>query len=52
MLKTVYDKLVTKFNAIDIKIPITSGLVTKTQYKSGRQGFEKKIKDIDKKDTQ
>ena len=30
--KTVYDKLVTRVNAIDSKIPNTSGLVTKTQY--------------------
>ena len=29
--KTVYDKLIIKFNAIDTKIIITSGLVTKTQ---------------------
>ena len=28
--KTVYIKLVTKVNAIDTKIPSTSGLVTKT----------------------
>ena len=28
--KTVYDKLIIKFNAIDAKITITSGLVTKT----------------------
>ena len=30
--KTLYDKLVTKFNAIDTKIAITSGIVTRTQY--------------------
>ena len=30
--KTVYDKLVTKINAIDTKIPSTSGLVFKTQH--------------------
>ena len=29
--KTVYDKLVTKVNVIDIKIPSTSILVTKAQ---------------------
>ena len=29
--KTVYDKLIIKFNAIDTKITITSGLVTKTE---------------------
>ena len=30
--KTLYDKLVTKFNAIDTKIAITSGIVTRTQH--------------------
>ena len=35
--KTVYDKLVTKFNAID-----TSKFVLKTQYKNDKSGFEKK----------
>ena len=29
--KTVYDKLIIKFNAIDTEITITSGLVTKTE---------------------
>ena len=38
-----YDKLVIKFNVIDTKIPCTSGLVTKTQYDSDKQGLEKKI---------
>ena len=32
--KTLYDKLVTKFNAIDTKIAITSGIVTRTQHYS------------------
>ena len=41
--KTVYDKLVTKVNAIDTKIPITSGIVTRTQYDSDKQGPEKNI---------
>ena len=44
--KTEHDKLVTKINAFDTKIPSTSGLVTKTQYDSGKQGPEKKIGDI------
>ena len=38
-----------KVNAIDTKIPSTSGLVTKTQYDSDKQGLEKKIEDVDKK---
>ena len=36
-LKTVYDKFVTKFNAID-----TSKFVLKTQYKNDKSGFENK----------
>ena len=44
--KTEQDKLVTKINAFDTKIPSTSGLVTKIQYDSGKQGLEKKIGDI------
>ena len=30
--KVLYEKLVTRVNAIDTKIPNTSGLVTKTQH--------------------
>ena len=37
--KTVHNKLVIKVNAINTKIPNTSGLVAKTQYKSGNQGL-------------
>ena len=40
--KTVYDKLVTKVNGIDTKIPTTSGLVNKTQYVLNKQDLEKK----------
>ena len=47
--KTVYDKLVTKINAIDTKIPSTIGLFTETQYYSNSQGLAKRIADIDKK---
>ena len=36
-------------NTIDTKIPSTSGLVTKTRYDSGKQGLEKKIKNVGKK---
>ena len=37
IVKKLYDKLVTKVNAITIKIPSTSGLVFKTQYDSDNQ---------------
>ena len=32
-----------------IKIPDTTGLATKVQYDLGKQGLQKKIKDVDKK---
>ena len=47
--KAMYDKLVTKFNAIDSMISSVNGVVTKTQYDSNKQGFERKIEDADKK---
>ena len=34
--KTVYGKLVTKVNAIDTKIPSSSGFVTKTKHYLGK----------------
>ena len=43
----MYDELVIKVNAIDTKILGTSGIVTKTQYNSDKDGLEKKIKDVD-----
>ena len=42
--KTVYDKLVTKVNAID-----TGGFVLKIQYDTDKSGLEKKISGADKK---
>ena len=45
----MYGKLVTGFNAINARIPNTSGLVTKTQYNSDKQRFEKNIEDVDEK---
>ena len=47
--KTVYDKLVMKINAIDIKIPSNNWLVTKTHDDSVKQCLEKRIKDVNKK---
>ena len=35
----VYDKLVIIVNTIDNKIPIISGLVSKTHYDSDKQGY-------------
>ena len=49
MSKKLYDKLVTKINAIDTKIPSTIGLFTETQYYSDNQGLAKMIEDIGKK---
>ena len=48
--KKLLDKSVTKFNAVDTKIPITRGLVTKTHYKTVGQSLEK-IEDVDNKGT-
>ena len=45
--KAVYYKLVAKVNAI--KVPSTSGLVSKTQYDSNKQDPEKKIENVKKK---
>ena len=42
--KTVYDKLVTKVNAVD-----TSRFVLKTQYNTDKSGIKKQIDDADKK---
>ena len=47
--RTVYDKLVTKINAINTKIPSTSAIVTKIQCHSDKQGLQNKIEDADKK---
>ena len=47
--KILYDLLVTKVDAFDTKIPSISGLVTKMQYDSDKQGFEKKIVHVDEK---
>ena len=47
--ETIYDKLVTKVNAIDTEISSTGGLVFKAQYDSGKQNLEKKIEDVNQK---
>ena len=41
--------MVTKVNAIDNKIPSTSGLVTKIQFDSDKLGLVKQLEDVDKK---
>lgn len=47
--KAIHDKLVTKLNFINTKIPSTSTLVTKTNYDLEKQGLENKIEHVDKK---
>ena len=47
--ETIYDKLVTKVDAIDTEISSTGRLVFKTQYDSGKQNLEKKIEDVNQK---
>ena len=42
-------QLIVRFNSIDRRILITSGLVTKSQYESYKNVLEKKIEDFDKK---
>ena len=42
------NQLVTKFSFIDAKIPFTRGLVNKTKHTLDKQGFEKKMEDVDK----
>ena len=42
-------QLIVRFNSIDRKILITSGLVTKSQYESYKNVLEKKIEDKNKK---
>ena len=49
IVKKLYNQLVTNANAINTKIPSTSGLFTKTKYDSDKQGLEKIIEDVDKK---
>lgn len=49
--KPVFDELVNKVNAIDIKILSTSGLATNIKYDWNKQGIEEKIEDVDKNIT-
>ena len=46
--KLVYVKLVTEVNSVDLKIPITSGLITKIQCDLEKQNLGKNIKYFDK----
>ena len=45
--KTVCDKLIVKFNAIDAKVPGTSRLITKTPYDSDQRNLQKEIDYVD-----
>ena len=47
----MFDKLVTKVNAIDIEAPSTSGLVSKKQYDLDKQKLGKGLMTLIKKDT-
>ena len=49
VVKRLFDKLVTKVNTIDTKLPSTRGLVSKPQYDSDKQGLEKEIEDVNRK---
>ena len=49
LLKIVFNKLITKVNAIGTKVPNNGELDSKTQYDSEKHNLEKKIDDIGKK---
>ena len=49
--KSVYDQLLIKVDPVGAKIPRTSRLVTETQHDLDKQGFERRIDDVDKKIT-
>ena len=48
VVKKLYDKLFTRVNTIDTKIPSANELVTKAQYDLNEQGLEK-AENVDKK---
>ena len=48
--KTRFNKLKTKVNNLEKKIPDTNNLIHITQYNTDKQNSEKKIGDVDKKD--
>ena len=56
IIKKMYNELVAKSNdnllktnSINVKVPSTIGLVSKTQFNCVKQNLEKKIEDVDKK---
>ena len=56
IIKKMYNELVAKSNdnllktnSINVKVPSTIGLVSKTQFNFVKQNLEKKIEDVDKK---
>ena len=49
VVKKMYYILVTKVNAVDTKMPSTSGLITKAHYDLYKHGFEESIEDVHKK---
>ena len=48
-LNIKFNKLITKVNNLENKIPDESTLVNTNQYNTGKQNFEKKVGDFDKK---
>ena len=48
--KTRFNKLKTKVNNLEKKIPDANSLIHITQYNTDKQNLEKKIGDVDKKD--
>ena len=48
--KTRFNKLKTKVNNLEKKIPDANNLIHITQYNTDKQNSEKKIGDVDKKD--
>ena len=48
--KTRFNKLKTKVNNLEKKIPDANRLIHITQYNTDKQNLEKKIGDVDKKD--
>ena len=48
--KTKFNKLKTKVNNLEKKIPDANSLIHITQYNTDKQNLEKKIGDVDKKD--
>ena len=49
MKRTVYNRLHTKVNSLEKKIPGATTLIHKNQYNTDKRNFEKKIRDLQNK---